>query len=198
MIGSPVVIATALARPVVEPPPTLTRTSTLWRAAASRARSATSTGTCITTSSCRTATGMSLATVSARCISASAAISMNLVAPRPSISPLRLVAAAPEPKATRWGRVSWTKRMILLSSLPPAQQRGEGFPERLLGVGGQAHRAPADELVRAHEQHAVLVDLAAPRPVVVDVGDLAARTDDHRLERDAEVVAHLRGGRRPR
>src|SRR5487761_370954 len=197
MIGRPVVIAIALARPVVEPPPTLTRTSTSLTAAASRARWATSTGTCITTSSCRTATGMSPAIVSARCASALAAISMTLVAPRWPISPRRLAAAAPEPKATRCGRVSWTKRMVLIV-LSPAEQGGEGVPERLLGVGGQGHRAPADELVRADEQHAVLVDLAQPRPVVVDVGDLAPWTDDHRLERNAKVVAYLRGGRRPR
>lgn len=50
-IGSPVLIATALARPVVEPPPTLTRMSAPASTAARRARPATSTGTCITTSS---------------------------------------------------------------------------------------------------------------------------------------------------
>ena len=50
-IGSPEVMATALARPVVEPPPTLTRMSAPASTAARRARSATSTGTCITTSS---------------------------------------------------------------------------------------------------------------------------------------------------
>ena len=55
-IGRPVVSAIAFARPVVEPPPTLTSASTLCVAAASRARAATSTGTCITTSSYRSTT----------------------------------------------------------------------------------------------------------------------------------------------
>jgi hypothetical protein len=51
MIGSPVIIATALASPVVDPPPTETTASTSCATAAVRARAATSTGTCITTSS---------------------------------------------------------------------------------------------------------------------------------------------------
>lgn len=49
-IGSPDVSATALARPVVEPPPTQTSTSASCRAAAARARSAVASGTCIATS----------------------------------------------------------------------------------------------------------------------------------------------------
>ena len=40
---------------------------------------------------------------------------------------------------------------------------------------GDGHRTPADVLVGADQEHAVLADLADPRPVVVDVGDLAAR-----------------------
>ena len=119
MIGSPLVIAIALASPVVEPPPTLTRASMLFLAAASRARSATSTGTCMTTSSCRTATGRPAAISSAMCISDLDAISITVLAPRLAISVRRLAAASPEPKQTRWGRVSWVKRMLSIFRHPP-------------------------------------------------------------------------------
>jgi len=75
-MGRPVVSATALASPVVDPPPTETRASTSCSAAAARARSATATGTCIATSWCHRATGTSAATRSARSFSGSAAITM--------------------------------------------------------------------------------------------------------------------------
>jgi len=130
MIGSPVVIAIALASPVVEPPPTLTRTSTLLLAAAARARAATSTGTCMTTSSCRSATGRPAAISSASRIPDVDAISITWPASRSAISLRRLAAASPEPKQTRWGRVSWTKRMLSIfrsSTSSLAQQLNQIF-----------------------------------------------------------------------
>src|SRR5450756_1929019 len=169
-IGRPLVIAIALARPVVEPPPTLTSASMPFVFAAALARSATSTGTCMTTSSWRRATGMPAAISSARCISAFAAISMTRVAPRAVISLSRLAVASPEPKQTRCGRVSWTKRMPSIFRLPSAldaQQGREGVAQFSFRAGGHGHGAPADELVRPDQQDAVLLDLADPRPVVV-------------------------------
>ena len=113
--GRPVVRAIAFARPVVEPPPTLTIASTLCVAAASRARAATSTGTCITTSSYRSRTRRFPVRVPAVSISRLDAITMTRLAPSSATSRSRLAAASPEPKLTRCGRVSWTKRMSLSS-----------------------------------------------------------------------------------
>ena len=59
MIGRREVIAIALASPVVDPPPTHTSRSMPCSAAAARAFSAVSMGTCITTSWCHSATSMS-------------------------------------------------------------------------------------------------------------------------------------------
>ena len=54
-----------------------------------------------------------------------------------------------------------------------AEDAGEGLAFGLFGVAVEGHRAPADARVGADQEHAVLVDLADPRPVVVDVGDVA-------------------------
>src|ERR1700730_16243765 len=81
---------------------------------------------------------------------------------------------------------------------PPAEQRRHRLPQATLGVLRQPHRAPADVLVGAYQDRALLRDLADPGPVVVDVGDLAPGADDHGLERDAEVVRDLAGGISPR
>ena len=77
MIGRREVIAIALARPVVEPPPTQTSRSMPCSAAAARAFSAVSMGTCITTSWCQSATSMSAATVRAIGVSKSEAITIT-------------------------------------------------------------------------------------------------------------------------
>lgn len=108
--GRPVVSATALARPVVEPPPTHTSASTALSAADLRARSATSTGTCMTTSSWRTATGRSAPTRSAWDASAGAAMSITFDAFSAATSAATAAGASPGAKTTRWGRVSWRNR----------------------------------------------------------------------------------------
>src|ERR1700722_7505471 len=73
---------------------------------------------------------------------------------------------------------------------------GGGSPA-MYGSSRQGHGSPGDELVRADQESAVLVDLADPGPVVVDVGDLAAGADDHGLDRDVQVPADLLGRLRP-
>jgi hypothetical protein len=112
MIGRPVVSATALARPVVEPPPTLTSTSTSWAPAASRARSATGTGTCMTTSSWTSATGRPSVIRAARSASAGAAMTIARRQPPSATSAASASAACPDPKRTRCPRVScWKDRL---------------------------------------------------------------------------------------
>src|SRR5215472_14355329 len=91
-------------------------------AAACRARSATSTGTCITTSSWRSATGRSVMMLSARSASALAAITMTLLTLRLAISRCRLPAASPDPKQIRCGRLSWAKRMPYIRPPPLAAE----------------------------------------------------------------------------
>src|SRR6202034_1346944 len=78
-----------------------------------------------------------------------------------------------------------------------AEQACQRITEVLVGGDREGHRAPGDELVRPDQEGAVLVDLADPGPVVVDVGDLAAGADDHGLDRGVEVPADLLGRLRP-
>lgn len=103
MIGRPVVRATILAVPVVEPPPIETRPSTLCSAATRRASSATASGTCGRTPLKRTATRSRHGALSssASAPSASAAMSMTRVSPSASSSPATAVRLDPAPNVTR-------------------------------------------------------------------------------------------------
>ena len=60
--------------------------------------------------------------------------------------------------------------------------------------GGGGSSSASRCACRAGQEHAVLADLADPLPVVVDVGDLASRADNHRVDGDAELVAYFLGG----
>ena len=90
-MGSPVVSATALAVPVVEPPPTLSSASAPTSAAIARAASATATGTCGRTSAnvatMRSATGVNSSRAFAS--SEAVAISSNRELPSRSTSPAK-------------------------------------------------------------------------------------------------------------
>jgi hypothetical protein len=53
-----------------------------------------------------------------------------------------------------------------------AEDARQDLAEGLFWVAGEGHGAPADVLVGADQEHAVLAGLADPGPVVADVGDL--------------------------
>src|SRR5690242_4313752 len=188
-MGSPVVSATALARPVAEPPPTQTIASTSWPAAAARARSAASTGTCMTISLYRKAIGISSVMRSAAPAADSPATSMTRCAASRLISMLTAVSAPPVAKVTRWGSVSWVKPMSA-----PSQHRGQGALERTGRVVRQGLGPPGDVFVRADQQRTRFVDLAELRPVVVEVGDLASRADHDGLDVDAQGRSNIGSG----
>jgi hypothetical protein len=103
-IGSPWLSASALARPVDEPPPRQTATSAPASVAAARARSASSTGTCCTTSSQRRTirSPSCSATASPRAFAAPSAIRKTRARSSASTS-ARTSVTRPGPKTTRPG-----------------------------------------------------------------------------------------------
>ena len=107
-IGSRAVMATALAAPMVEPPPIASNRSAPAAAAAARAASAVGSGTCSRTSvnvpTTRPPSGASSAAT--RSASRVEAIASTRRAPSRSISGPIAVRAASTPKTTRWG--SWS------------------------------------------------------------------------------------------
>src|ERR1700733_6050928 len=110
-----------------------------------------------------------------------------------------------KPPPSRRSRSAWTTSAPdgLTGTPAPvrpltAEDLRQGLAEGLFWAAGEGHRAPADVLVGTDQEHAVFVDLADPRPVVVDIGVLAARADDHRVDGDVELVAYFLGGCRPR
>src|ERR1035441_2514097 len=152
--------------------------------------------------------------------SRSEAITITFDAPSRSSSPGTVSAASPEPKHTRWGWLSWTKRTLIRwppgpaattsprPAHPPDPPAGASPASRCACPGGprwghpppppaarapprprrQAHPPPADVLVRADHDGAILRDLAQPGPVEVEVGDLPPGPDHHRLEPDAQQI----------
>ncbi len=101
-IGRPLVSATALANPVVDPPPTHSTRSAPTSSASRRASSATSTGTWGRTSRKWPTTGRSAEMERASSDSAAVETSRTRCASSRATSSVRPVRAEPAPKTTRW------------------------------------------------------------------------------------------------